>query len=234
MARGASALPRGRWWQVGRVRRGGAGTSTGDQPWDRPYELARTLLNALAPQDALPVALIRRVRAVPARPKPPVWPVLPLPDATALAALAEVAPTELQWYADLRGLQRRVRDERLRHYRYCWRPSPHRPARLIEAPKDRLKLIQRRILRDVLSVVPVSPIAHGYVPGGRRSPRLTSMSGPRCWSRSTWRRSSRPSASGGCGPSSSLSVIRLRSLGIWLGSADDRHSPVGAAVTSHA
>jgi RNA-directed DNA polymerase len=28
-----------------------------------------------------------------------------------------------------------------------------------------LKLIQRRVLRQVLSVVPVSPIAHGYVPG---------------------------------------------------------------------
>jgi hypothetical protein len=74
-----------------------------------------------------------------------------LPTTAELAQLAELAPTELQWYADLRGMERRVRDERLRHYRYSWRPSARRTARLVEAPKDRLKLIQRRILRDVLT-----------------------------------------------------------------------------------
>jgi len=37
--------------------------------------------------------------------------------------------------------------------------------RLIEAPKPRLKAIQRRILREILSAVPVHGRAHGFVAG---------------------------------------------------------------------
>jgi RNA-directed DNA polymerase len=157
---GRGILPRGRWWQVELCAAAAIDTYR-RKPRDRPGELAETLLAALRPGYPWPTVVVRQL---PLR-QAPTWPVRPLPTSAALAQLAELAPTELQWYADLRGMQRRVRDERLRHYRYSWRPSARRPARLIEAPKDRLKLIQRRILRDVLSVVPVSGIAHGYVPG---------------------------------------------------------------------
>jgi RNA-directed DNA polymerase len=157
---GRDMLPRGRWWQVDLCAAAAIDTYR-RKPRDRPYELAETLLGALRPGYPWPDVVVRQL---PLRPVP-TWPVRPIPDVGALAQLSELAPTELQWYVDLRGMERRVRDERLRHYRYSWRPSPHRPARLIEAPKDRLKLIQRRLLRDVLSVVPVSGIAHGYVAG---------------------------------------------------------------------
>ena len=157
-AHGRALFPRGRWWQVD-IFVAAALATYRRAPRDRPAELTTTLLDALLPD---PV----RTRPLPL--PVPVgyrWPVLELPDSAAVANLAELAPSELQWYVDLRGLQRRAGDERLRHYRYSWRASTRRPARLIEAPKDRLKLIQRRLLRQILSAVPVSPIAHGYVPG---------------------------------------------------------------------
>jgi hypothetical protein len=160
LASGRDLLPRGRWWQV-ELCASAALSTYRRQPRDRPGELAETLLDALTPGHVHPTVVVWQL---PAR-QVPTWPVRPLPDAAALAQMAEVAPTELQWYADLRGLQRAATQEQLRHYRYSWRPSSRRPARLIEAPKDRLKLIQRRILRDVLAVVPASPIAHGYVTG---------------------------------------------------------------------
>lgn len=153
--RGRELLNRGRWWQLD-LCVGAALATYRKQPRDRPRELAATLLAALVAD--------RQLQNVPVPPVPQ-WPVRALPRPAALAALADLAPTELQWYVDLRGMERRVRDERLRHYRYAWRPSTRRPARLIEAPKDRLKLIQRRVLRDVLSVVPASPITYGYVRG---------------------------------------------------------------------
>ena len=156
---GRDVVPRGRWWQAELCAAAAVDTYR-RKPHDRPRELAETLLRALVPGYGVPVA----VRQVPTR-KVPTWPVRSLPDLAALAQLAELAPTELQWYADLRGMQRTAGREALRHYRYSWRPSARRPARLIEAPKDKLKLIQRRVLRDVLAVVPVSPIAHGYVLG---------------------------------------------------------------------
>jgi RNA-directed DNA polymerase len=157
-SRGRALFPRGRWWQVELFVTAALATYR-RAPRDRPAELTSTLLDALLPNPVwtrpLPVPIPVGYR----------WPVLRLQDSAAVANLAELAPSELQWYVDLRGMQRTVRDERLRHYRYAWRPSSRRPARLIEAPKDRLKLIQRRVLRQVLSAVPVSSIAHGYVPG---------------------------------------------------------------------
>lgn len=48
----------------------------------------------------------------------------------------------------------------LRNYRYRWHQT-----RLIEAPKPRLKAIQRQILRDILDHVPPDPAAHGFRAG---------------------------------------------------------------------
>lgn len=160
VAVGCGIAPRGRWWQVEICAAAAIGVYR-RKPRDRPRELAETLFDALVPGRQEPVAAVRQL---PQR-QVPTWPVRPLPGAAALAQLAELPPSELQWYVDLRGMGRTTGHEALRHYRYSWRASPRRPARLIEAPKDRLKLIQRRLLRDVLSAVPVSGIAHGYVPG---------------------------------------------------------------------
>ena len=96
--------------------------------------------------------------------RPPRWPVGgPAPvldDLGQVARWLDVSDAHLDWFADRRGLNRHARDERLRHYRYRWRP-----ARLIEAPKPRLRSLQRRVLDDLLGPVPVHPDVHGFVPG---------------------------------------------------------------------
>lgn len=76
-----------------------------------------------------------------------------------------VEHSELSWLADKRGLERSVHDEALRHYRRRWVDRGARLPRLLEAPKDRLKAIQRRILGEVLTPIPVHDAAHGFVPG---------------------------------------------------------------------
>ena len=80
-----------------------------------------------------------------------------------LADWLSVSPEVLNGLADPRDLHRRG-PERLRHYRRWWvapRCAMGSP-RLVEAPKDRLRASQRRILRDLLRVVPAHPAAHGF------------------------------------------------------------------------
>jgi hypothetical protein len=77
----------------------------------------------------------------------------------------ELAPGQLEWLADVRGLERTAPDEPLRNYRYAYLPRPAGPPRVIERPKARLKAVQRRILRDILAWVPAHDAAHGFVPG---------------------------------------------------------------------
>ncbi len=80
-----------------------------------------------------------------------------------LAAWLGLSILELDWYADRRGMNRHASDRRLRHYWYLWLNG-----RLIEAPKPRLRALQRLVLDDLLGAIPVHPAAHGFVPA--RSP----------------------------------------------------------------
>jgi RNA-directed DNA polymerase len=93
---------------------------------------------------------------------------LDLPPLTTPGALADwlrLAPGELDWFADLKHLNRQVEDERLRHYRYQWmKQSPHK-WRLLEVPKDRLKRIQRTVHDAILRRIPVHDAAHAYQTG---------------------------------------------------------------------
>ena len=84
-------------------------------------------------------------------------------DLGALADRLGLTIEELDWYADRRNLNRHADDDRLRHYRYLWLNG-----RLIEAPKQRLRALQRRLLEEVIGPIPTHPAAHGFVPG--RSP----------------------------------------------------------------
>lgn len=105
----------------------------------------------------------------------------PLPDVT-LAAFASALPV-LSAEADaaqLVGLD--VRDapffvgDHLRggrpplapshdHYRYRWIAKASGALRLIEAPKPRLRVMQRRLLDRILAQVPAHPAAHAFVRG---------------------------------------------------------------------
>ncbi|HEU0122654.1 MAG TPA: reverse transcriptase family protein, partial [Bryobacteraceae bacterium] len=80
-----------------------------------------------------------------------------------LAAWAGAAVGELEWLADLRGLARPG------HYHYQTVAKQSGAVRLLEAPKARLKELQRRILREILDRAPGHEAAHGF--RARRSAR---------------------------------------------------------------
>jgi RNA-directed DNA polymerase len=95
---------------------------------------------------------------------------LDVPRITTLGALADwlgVPVAQLDWLADDKRQHGRTAIPVLRHYRYTFIPKASGPPRLIEAPKATIKLIQRRILREILAPLPVHHCAHGFVP--RRS-----------------------------------------------------------------
>jgi RNA-directed DNA polymerase len=105
-------------------------------------------------------AFIRHRLAVPTRAVRMRWGAPAIGDLAELATFLELDGDVLDWFADRREINRYARDEPLRHYRYAWRPH-----RLIEAPKPRLRAIQRLLLEQILAVVPVHERAHGFVPG---------------------------------------------------------------------
>jgi RNA-directed DNA polymerase len=91
-----------------------------------------------------------------------------VPRIATLGALEEwlgLATGELEWFGDARGLERidrPHRDEALRHYRYRWVPKRRGGMRLIEAPKPRTKVLQRKILHEIVDVLPLHDAAHGF------------------------------------------------------------------------
>lgn len=88
-----------------------------------------------------------------------------LPTPSALAEWLEIPAIKLDWFADIAGRLAHGADDRLRHYVYSWAPKRHGPPRLIEAPKADLKRIQRKILREILDLVPPHDCAHGFTKG---------------------------------------------------------------------
>src|SRR5438105_2295978 len=56
---------------------------------------------------------------------PSPWPVPPLPTLDALAEWLGVGPGELDWFCDVRRLERHAEAGPLRHYTYRWRPGRH-------------------------------------------------------------------------------------------------------------
>lgn len=92
-------------------------------------------------------------------------------DIPRLATSGEIArwlgiPIEqLEWFADERRQHGRTVIPDLLHYTYAFRKKQLGPPRLIEAPKPRLKTIQRKILREILDHVPAHDAAHGFVAG---------------------------------------------------------------------
>ncbi|MGW3603175.1 reverse transcriptase family protein [Micromonospora sp. NPDC005161] len=137
-------------------------------PRDRPRELAAFLANLALLGEVVGAARQRgRPVAVRARPVTPTrtvrrpWSTPVLDDLADLARLLDLAPEQLDWYADRRAMNRRADNQRLHHYRYRWAAG----GRLFEAPKPRLRALHRRLLAEVLGPLPVHPAAHGFVPG---------------------------------------------------------------------
>ncbi len=95
-----------------------------------------------------------------------LWPLPPLESAGELARWLEVTPGELDWFADLKRLTNRINSPlQLGHYHYRIRSKGSGGIRLIEAPKPRLKKMQRQILTEILDKIPPHPAVHGFCKG---------------------------------------------------------------------
>jgi RNA-directed DNA polymerase len=105
------------------------------------------------------------------------WPVPAIETVGALAEWLQVTPGELEWFADLKRMIACRPDAfqgPLSHYHYRILVKPGGNIRLIEAPKQRLKQIQRQILAEILEKVPVHPAVHGF----RRGRSIKSFAAP--------------------------------------------------------
>jgi RNA-directed DNA polymerase len=97
----------------------------------------------------------------------PAFVGLDLPQLATLGALAdwlELSVEALDWLSDERRSLATAGDT-LQHYRYAFLAKRDGTERLIEAPKPRLKRIQRRILDEILAKMPVHESAQGFVAG---------------------------------------------------------------------
>lgn len=93
------------------------------------------------------------------------WDIPAIESTGDLAKWLGLDPGELRWFADLRGLGYKQRQPRLEHYHYRVLAKQSGNLRLIEAPKPRMKDLQRQILRWILEKVPAHPAVHGFVRG---------------------------------------------------------------------
>lgn len=144
-------------------------------PVDRDIELAQTLaddrgLRGATWRGRANPAHVRRwlipdAQMVPVSGPPADFPITPIRSPGDLSAALGLSHGELEWFADERRINSRTPEPKLRHYHHRWVPKAGRGWRLLEAPKSRLKRIQRWLLREVLSRIPPSDVAHGFVPG---------------------------------------------------------------------
>lgn len=135
-----------------------------EAPRSRFRELALVIDSELAGVIGLPPLRTFPVPALAMGTMP--WNVPALATAGDLAKWLEVTPAKLMWFADPRGLERRIAtDNPLRHYRYTWIAKPSGGLRLLEVPKPRIKSIGKRILHSILDRVPAHEAAHGFQRG---------------------------------------------------------------------
>ena len=170
-----------------------------EAPVDRPRELAECI-TAPGRQP------IRVRRATATRTVRQRWDSPRIDDLAALAEFLDLTPEELDWFADRRGINRKHADQKVRHYSYTWIGE-----RLIEAPKSRLKAIQRRVLDELLGPLPVHAAAHGFVPGRSVHTFAACTPGRRRWYGWTCARSSPASPRGGSTACSAPPATRSRS-----------------------
>jgi retron-type reverse transcriptase len=119
---------------------------------------------AAEPPGTDPPLILRRVAPTPGTPVHD-WPTAPIGSVAELAERLELSAGQLAWLADIRSLERTVEQERLRNYRYRWVARRSGLSRLLEAPKARLKEIQRWLLHEILDQVPPHDAAHGFTRG---------------------------------------------------------------------
>lgn len=94
------------------------------------------------------------------------WPVPAIESVGALAEWLCITTGELAWFADLKRMiaRRETQDATgpLSHYHYRILAKEGGSIRLIEAPKRRLKAIQKQMLSELLEKIPIHPAVHGF------------------------------------------------------------------------
>ncbi len=91
------------------------------------------------------------------------WDVPVIESVGALADWFWLGYGDLDWFADLKGLGYKKSHLPLRHYQYRVLAKGSASIRLIEAPKPRLKRLQRQILAGILEKIPPHGAVHGFV-----------------------------------------------------------------------
>jgi RNA-directed DNA polymerase len=109
--------------------------------------------------------LIPEATMVPIGGPPALFRIFPLPSPGDLADALGLRAEDLAWFADVRRLNARATEAKLSHYHHRWVAKARGGWRLLEAPKPRLKRIQRWLLDNVVAAIPPSDIAHGFVAG---------------------------------------------------------------------
>ena len=93
------------------------------------------------------------------------WAVPRIESVGDLAAWLNVSPIELEWLADLKRMNARTKIGAQQHYNYRVLAKKSGNIRLIEAPKLKLRELQRVILREILEQIPSHAATHGFVKG---------------------------------------------------------------------
>jgi hypothetical protein len=127
-----------------------------------PRHDVEVLARALLAHPSFRVGRMRRLVAAEPEMGPAPFPVPAIATVAELSRFFDVPLGVLDWVADRKGLQRDARDEPLLPYRYTWQEKRTGGLRLIEAPKPRLRALQRRVLREILDAVPPHECAHGF------------------------------------------------------------------------
>ena len=112
-----------------------------------------------------PLSTMARAEMAPAPGPPASWPVPAITSPANWRDFLELDPNKLNWFADCQTREGSASVEALRNYRYRWVAKPSGSLRLIEAPKPRLKRLQRRLLDEILVHIPPHEAAHGFRPG---------------------------------------------------------------------
>lgn len=111
----------------------------------------------------------------PATSRAEAWDVPAIATEGDLAAWLGLDAPSLLWFSDPRNWERKAAAESLRHYRRRWIPK-QTGSRLLEAPKPKLKSLQRKILAGILSRIPPHDAAHGF----RRGRSTVTFATPHC------------------------------------------------------
>jgi len=138
----------------------------------RPQPRIRVLAGKLRSDSAMRALLHKHTLAPRLIPVPPVMRTWPgqeaLPRIETLGELAgwlRVDVGYLGWMADQADRNRRQNASALQHYSVYLLAKPGRAVRLVEAPKQHLKHIQRQILREILDLIPQHQAVHGFRKG---------------------------------------------------------------------